>query len=461
MDSAPPSESDSQSGNSTATHPFQIPAFRAFLIVRLCTILGATGMTLIIAWQAYNIARLTMTPGQSAAQLGLIGLIQFSVLFVMTPLAGLAADNYKRTRIAMVTLSILLVCAAVLALASYEGWISLPLIFSLAAVLGFARAFQGPALSSLAPNIVPKDLLPRAIAFSSMFWQAGGIVGPAVAGYAYAMKPHYAYLISAGLFAAAVIALIFVGDVRQAARQTGRHPIRQVLDGLSYVRTNKLVLGAITLDLFAVLLAGTTALLPVYARDILHVGSAGLGHLAAAPGIGAGVTALFFSFRPLRHNVGLKMLLSVGVFGLATITFGLTAFMPQQIGIIVALIAMAAWGSADMFSVFVRQSLIQLHTPDEMRGRVSSVSMMTISASNELGEAESGFLAALIGPVAAVILGGAGAIAITIWWARLFPELRHARTFDPPETHFPPSPDGTGRSKGNLAKDNLAKETTA
>jgi len=411
----------------------QIGAFRAFLLVRLSTILGATGMTLIIAWQAYNLARLTMPPAQAAAQLGIIGLIQFSVLFVMTPFSGLAADYFQRTRVAMVTLSGLLLCAGVLALASYEGWINLPLIFAVAALLGLCRAFQGPALGSLAPNIVPKHLLPRAIAFSSMFWQAGGIVGPAVAGYAYALKPHYAYMFSAGLFLAAVLALILVGKVRQAPPQRDRHPIRQVLDGFSYVRTNRLVFGAITLDLFAVLLAGTTALLPVYARDILHIGSAGLGHLAAAPGIGAGLTALYFSFRPIRSNVGLKMLISVGVFGLATIAFGITAFLPQQAAMLVALAAMATWGSADMFSVFVRQSLIQLHTPDEMRGRVSSVSMMTISASNELGEAESGFLAALIGPVAAVILGGAGAILITIWWSRLFPELRNARTFDPPD----------------------------
>lgn len=428
-----PSNPDRPGESRPPTHPLQIPAFRAFLALRLCTILGSAGMSIIIAWQAYNIARLTMPPAQAAAQLGLIGLIQFVVLFLVTPFAGLASDNFKRTRIGMVTLSLLLGCAGVLALASYEGWIGLPLIFSIAAVLGFARAFQGPALSSLAPNIVPKEMLPRAIAFSSMFWQAGTIIGPAIAGYAYALESYYAYLISAGLFLVSVIALVLVGDVPQAPRQTGRHPIRQVIDGLSYVRTNRLVFGAITLDLFAVLLAGTTALLPVYARDILHIGSEGLGHLAAAPGIGAGLTALIFSFRPLRHNVGLKMLLSVGIFGVATIVFGLTAFMPSGIAMAVALVAMAIWGSADMFSVFVRQSLIQLHTPDEMRGRVSSVSMMTVSASNELGDAESGFVAALIGPVAAVVLGGAGAIIITLYWSRLFPELRRARTFDPPE----------------------------
>jgi hypothetical protein len=208
-----------------------------------------------------------------------------------------------------------------------------------------------------------------------------------------------------------------------------------MIDGVAYVRGNRLVLATITLDLFAVLLAGATALLPVYARDILHVGSAGLGHLAASPGIGAGVTALFFSFRPMKTEVGLKMLISVILFGIATIIFGATAFLPSNIAIEVGIGALILLGSADMVSVYVRQSLIQLHTPDAMRGRVSSLSQLTISASNELGEAESGFLAALVGPVAAVIGGGVGAIVITLVWAKLFPELRLARTFDPPQTH--------------------------
>ncbi|HKT78448.1 MAG TPA: MFS transporter, partial [Sphingobium sp.] len=200
-----------------------------------------------------------------------------------------------------------------------------------------------------------------------------------------------------------------------------------------YVRSNRLVLASITLDLFAVLLAGATALLPIYARDILHVGSAGLGHLAAAPGVGAGITALFFSFRPMKSEVGLKMLAGVIVFGLATILFGATAFMPRGIAPLIGIGALILLGTADMVSVYVRQSLIQLHTPDAMRGRVASLSQLTISASNELGEAESGFLAALVGPVAAVIGGGIGAILITLLWARLFPELRLARTFDPPD----------------------------
>jgi MFS family permease len=444
-------ETDNAAQGREYTHPLQIGAFRALLVVRVLTILAATGMSLIIAWQAYNIARLTMEAPAAAAQLGLIGLIQFATLFVLTPFAGYAADNYQRTRIGMVTLLVLCGCACLLAVASYEGWIGLPLIFCLAAVFGACRAFQGPALGSLAPNIVPTALLPRAIAFSSMAWQAGGIIGPAVAGYAYAVEPHYAYVFSAVLLMMAVVAMFFVGRVPQAERDTSRNPIRQVIDGLTYVRTNRIVFGAITLDLFAVLLAGTTALLPVYARDILHVGSRGLGHLAAAPGIGAAVTALWFSFRPLRHNVGPKMMASVAIFGVATMAFGASAFLPQQTAILVALAAMVVWGSADMFSVFVRQSLIQLHTPDEMRGRVSSVSMMTISASNELGEAESGFLAALIGPVAAVILGGAGAILVTVAWLRLFPELRQAKTFDVPNVHLRPSNDEPNRPKESLS----------
>ncbi|MCO6046750.1 MFS transporter [Aeoliella sp. ICT_H6.2] len=417
----------------TPTHPLQISTFRAYLVVRLCTIVSASGMRLIVAWQAYNVARETMSTAGAAAQLGLIGLIQFVALFLLTPLAGLVADRFKRTRIAKVTLSMLLAVAAVLAMASYEGWISLPLIFVLAAVLGAVRAFQAPAIGSLAPNIVPPLLLPRAIAFSSIIWQTGSIVGPAIAGYAYAVQPHWAYLVSALLFGLALIGLFVVGHVPQSPPQKDRHPIRQIVDGLNYVRTNRLVFGAITLDLFAVLLAGTTALLPVYARDILHVGSEGLGQLAAAPGIGAGLTALWFSFWPLKHNVGPKMMWAVVVFGLATMLFGATAFLPASNALWVALAAMAVWGSADMFSVFVRQSLIQIHTPDAMRGRVSSVSMLSISASNELGEAESGFLAALIGPVGAVIAGGAGAIVVTLAWLRLFPELRYARSFDPPE----------------------------
>lgn len=413
-------------------HPLTFPSFRAYLIARLAAVVAQNGMMIVIGWQAYNIARETMAPHAAAAQLGLIGLAQFLPLFLLTPVTGWAADQFDRRNIVRFTLTFLLLSVGLLAFATYENWINLPLIFGFAVIVGTARAFNGPAFGALAPNLVPKNVLPKAIAISSVAWQAGAIVGPAIGGYMYALRPWAAYAFSCSLFLVALFCMLLIERVPQTKRDTTRHPIRQMVDGLAYVRRNRLVQAAITLDLFAVLLAGTTALLPVYARDILHVGSRGLGHLAAAPGIGAATTALWFSFRPLKNEVGLKMLVSVMVFGGATILFGMTAFIAAPFAMPVALVAMIIWGCADMFSVYVRSSLIQLHTPDAMRGRVSSVSQLTISASNELGEAESGFLAALIGPAAAVIAGGAGAIIITLVWARLFPELRLARTFDPP-----------------------------
>ena len=414
-------------------HPLRFGNFRAYLVGRFAAVLAQYSMMIVLGWQAYNIARETMTTAGASAQLGLIGLAQFLPLFFLTPVTGWVADHYDRRMITRVTLTMLTLAAGLLAFATFEGWVTLPLVFSIAVVVGIARAFNGPAYGALAPNLVPPAVLPNAIAISSVAWQTGMIAGPALGGYAYAATPWGAYALASGLFAVALIAMLFIGKVPQPPRDTSRHPIRQMIDGFSYVRGNRLVLATITLDLFAVLLAGATALLPVYARDILHVGSAGLGHLAAAPGVGAAATALWFSFRPMKTEVGLKMLGAVILFGLATITFGSTAFLPRGIAMEVGIGALVVLGGADMVSVFVRQSLVQLHTPDAMRGRVSSLSQLTISASNELGEAESGFIAALVGPVAAVIGGGIGAIVITLVWARLFPELRLARSFDPPD----------------------------
>ena len=414
-------------------HPLHYGDFRAYLIGRVCAVLAQYAMMIVLAWQAYNIARETMDTAAAAAQLGLIGLAQFLPLFLLTPVTGWVADHYDRRIISRLTLTLLTISATLLAFATYEGWVSLPIIFTIAVIVGISRAFNGPAYSALAPNLVPREALPTAIALSSVAMQLGTIVGPAVGGYAYAAEPWGAYALAAALYAVALTGMMMIGKVPQPPRDTTRHPIRQMIDGLSYVRTNRLVLATITLDLFAVLLAGATALLPVYARDILHVGSEGLGHLAASPGIGAALMALWFSIRPMKTQVGLKMLAAVILFGLATIAFGCTAFLPRSIAESVGIGSLIVLGGADMVSVFVRQSLVQIHTPDAMRGRVSSLSQLTISASNELGEAESGFLAALVGPVAAVIGGGIGAIVITLFWARLFPELRLAHSFDPPD----------------------------
>ena len=409
----------------TAPHPFRIANFRYYWTARLTATLAQAAMMLIIGWQVYNIARADgLGIAAASARLGLIGLVQFLPLFFLTPVTGWVADRIDRRHVARLTLALQIVCAAILAWFTWADTMSLTVLFSVAFLLGIARAFSGPALGALAPNLVPREVLPNAIALSSISWQAGMVAGPGLGGYLYAWIPEASYLAAAGLFALSLLCLFLIGPVPRPEVDRTRHPLRQMADGLSYVRTNRLVLAAITLDLFAVLLAGATALLPVYARDILQVGPEGLAQLGAAPALGATLTALFFSFRPLRTNVGNKMLGAVLAFGVATVVFGFSTWMPLSLG------ALFVVGAADMFSVYVRQSLIQLSTPDAMRGRVGAVSQLTISASNELGEAESGFLAALIGPVAAVVAGGVGAIAVTLLWARLFPELRRARSFD-------------------------------
>jgi MFS family permease len=406
--------------------PFQIADFRFYWVARLASTIAQTSMVIVIGWQVYNIARLTMGVKAASLQLGLIGFVQFVPLFALTLVTGWTADRLDRRHIARATISLELFCAAILGWLAYSGSTSLVALFAVAALLGVARAFAMPALQALAPNLVPREILPRAIALSSISWQVGAIAGPAIGGYLYAIAPATPYWVAAGLFTLSLTCVFMIGPRPRSAIAGSRHPWQQMIDGLRYVRENKLVLGAISLDLFAVLLGGATAMLPVYARDILHVGPAGLGHLRAAPAAGATLTALWFSYRPLKHDVGIKMLLAVGVFGAATMVFGWSRWMPLSLGCLVLL------GAADMLSVYVRQSLIQLYTPDAMRGRVGAVSSLFISASNELGEAESGFLAALIGPVVAVVAGGAAAIGITLIWAQIFPQLRRARSFETP-----------------------------
>src|SRR3954447_4661673 len=384
-------------------------------------------MVIVIGWQVYDIARQTMGLKEAAFRLGIIGLVQFVPLFLLTLVTGWTADRVDRRWIARAAVVLELTCAAALGALAFTHTTTLESLYFIAALLGVGRAFAGPALGALAPNLVPREILPRAIALSSIAWQTGAVLGPALGGYLDAYAPYAPYAVSGLLFVIAFVSLLAIPPVPRTDIERGPNPWAQMVEGLKYVRRNRLVLGAISLDLFAVLLGGATAMLPVFARDVLHAGPEGLGHLRAAPAVGATLTALFFSVRPLKHNVGLKMLGAVGVFGAATIVFGLSRWMP------LSLACLALLGSADMFSVYVRQSLIQLYTPDEMRGRVGAVSSLFISASNELGEAESGFLGALIGPVPAVIAGGVGALAVVFLWAWWFPELRLAKTFDPPD----------------------------
>jgi len=406
--------------------PFAIADYRFYWVTRLASTIAQMSMVIVIGWQVYDIARLTMDVKGAALQLGLIGIVQFVPLFALTLITGWTADRVDRRWVVRAAIALELFCAAALGWLTWNGSVTLLALFAVAALLGVARAFAMPALQALSPNLVPRELLPKAIAMSSIAWQSGAIAGPAIGGYLYAFDPHLPYTVAGGLFAISLFCMFMIGPKPRSAIEGSKNPWKQMVDGLGYVRRNRLVLGAISLDLFAVLLGGATAMLPIYARDILAAGPTGLGHLRAAPAIGATLTALYFSFRPLKHNVGAKMLAAVGVFGAATVIFGLSRSMA------LSLVCLALLGAADMFSVYVRQSLIQLYTPDAMRGRVGAVSSLFISASNELGEAESGFLAALIGPVAAVVGGGIAAIGVTLLWAKWFPELRRARSFDVP-----------------------------
>lgn len=407
--------------------PFHIANFRAYWLARLCMTLAQYAMLLIIGWQAYNMARdAGMSVGGASGQLALLGLLQFLPLFVLTPFSGLAADRFDRRNMARLTILLQLSCAGVLTWLTYHNAITLHALFMVAVALGVARSFSGPSLSALAPNLVPPAMLPQTIALSSISWQVGMIVGPAVGGYFYDIAPFLPYAVATGLFMLAIVALSFIGHVPRATLSRTQDPIGQIREGLAYVIENKMVLGSITLDLFAVFLAGATALFPVYARDILQVGAPGLSQLTMAPALGAAITAVWFSYRPLKQNVGPRMLWAVAVFGVATIIFGLSTSMPLSLAMLFIV------GCADMFSVFIRQSLIQLHTPDDKRGRVSAVSQMTISASNEFGDFFSGGLAFLLGPVTAVVLGGIGAVITVATWSQIFPVLRRTKTFDPP-----------------------------
>lgn len=419
-----------------SAHPLSIHNFRAYWVSRLTMTLAQYAMMLVVGWQTYTIARDGGSSiAEASGQLAIIGLLQFLPLFVLTPFSGLAADRLHRRNVAALTILLQTLCAAALAWLTWKGEISLAALYAVAIVEGIARAFCGPALSALAPNLVPKAILPNAIALSSIAWQVGMIVGPAIGGYLYAVVPALPYAAATGLFIVSIAALAMIGDVPRPRIEGVQHPIGQMVDGLRYVMRNKMVLGAITLDLFAVLLAGATALFPVYARDILKVGETGLAQLAMAPAAGAALTAAWFAVYPLKSNVGPKMLWAVAVFGVATVAFGFSTSMPLSLALLFVI------GAADMFSVYIRQSLIQLHTPDDKRGRVSSVSLLTVSASNQFGDFFSGSLAFLVGPVTAVVGGGIGAIATVALWARLFPVLRTTRTFDPPKDLTEESPE--------------------
>ncbi|MGA0608116.1 MFS transporter [Phenylobacterium sp. VNQ135] len=372
-----------------------------------------------MGWHMYALARESRSVEESAFLVGMIGLAAFVPVFLLTLPAGEAADRYDRRKVLLLCLTGEIASVLTLAIATINGWASPALLLVIAALFGASRAFFAPANTALGPMLVPRKLLPRAIAWNSLAWQTASIAGPAAGGLLLTHSPETAYFTTFGLYG---LAGVFVFSIRKNAQPEVNPGSRWQLmkEGLAYVWRQKIVFGAISLDLFAVLLGGATALLPVFARDVLHVGPEGFGILRAGPAIGATVVALWLAANPIRRKAGLFMFAGVAMFGAATVVFGVS----ESLWLSVA--ALAVLGGADMLSVYIRQTLVQLVTPDAMRGRVAAVSSVFIGASNELGEFESGVVARWLGPVRAAIFGGVGALIVTGVWARLFPDLRRA-----------------------------------
>ncbi len=386
---------------------FRLTAFRNYWIARICSV-GAYQMQVVATgWSVYELTG-------SAFDLGLVGLVQFLPKVVLTLWAGAVADRLDRRRIAMACTFIQLITCGLLAWGSGLGWLSRETIFGLIAIIGAARAFEMPTMQSMLPNIVDAALFPRALALSTAAIQIAIIGGPALAGLVFLTGVTNVYLVATCFFAIActMMSLMPLLPPRVSAKSSD-----SLWAGLHFIAAKPVILGAISLDLFAVLLGGATAMLPIYAKDILRVGPSGLGLLQASPAIGALAMTWYLSRYPLKRRIGRILFVSVAIFGLGTVLFALSTSFWFSLTMLVTL------GAADCISVVIRQSLVQLETPDDMRGRVSAVNSVFIGASNQLGEFESGTAAALIGTVPSVVAGGIGTLLIVAVWLKLFPSL--------------------------------------
>ena len=372
--------------------------------------------TVAVGWQIYEMTG-------SAFDLGMVGLVQFIPSALLMFAAGHTADRSDRKRVAQMCQFAEAVTAAILAWGTFAGWLTVPQIFTALAVLGVTSAFESPASSALLPGVVPEGMLQRATAFASGTFQVAAISGPALGGIAYAIAPGASY----GLMAMfSLLAGLSSGMIRLHGPVVTRDPptFADLFAGVGFVRRNPAILGTISLDLFAVLLGGATALLPIYAHDILQTGPWGLGVLRAAPAVGALLMTAVLARHAITRRVGMRMFQAVIVFGLATIVFALSHL------IWLSVLALLVMGAADMVSVVIRTSLVQLATPDAMRGRVGAVNHLFINASNQLGQFESGVTAALLGAMPAAALGGVGTVAIALLWMKLFPSLRNVERLE-------------------------------
>src|SRR5579884_2026162 len=411
------SESHAQAGLAA----FRYSNFTLFVVARFFLVAALEMQSVAVGWQVYEITRRPL-------DLGLVGLAQFLPVVLFFLPAGHAADVFNRKRLVVGCYIGFGVCYALLFEIAHLKMHDVRPIYAVLVLLGVVRAFNAPAARSLLPLLVPVEVFPNAVAWNATIFQGATILGPALGGLLYAALrgPAGVYGIALGVSAIATIAL-FTVKLTEPERPHEEVSASSVLAGLHYIWTHKLILGAISLDLFAVLLGGAVALLPVYARDILHTGAWGLGLLRAAPGVGAGLMAVLLAYRPLRSRVGKIMLFCVAGFGVFTIVFGISR------SLVVSLISLVLVGASDMVSVVVRGTLVQIATPDEVRGRVNAVDMIFIGTSNEFGEFESGVTAHWFGTVPAVILGGAGTLIVVALWAWMFPELREADKLTPVE----------------------------
>ena len=388
--------------------------FLLYEIGRFFVVAAVEMQSVAVGWQIYEITRRPI-------DLGYVGLVQFVPVIGLFLIAGHVVDRFNRKSVLMLCMVGMAVCSALLFEIARSGTLNVRPIYAVLFLLGIVRAFNGPAGRSLLPALVPDEVFPNAVAWNATTFQAATILGPALGGVLYAALrgPAGVYATALGASLLAAVAIVRM-KLRQFERPREEVSLRTVLAGLHYIWTHKIILGSISLDLFAVLLGGSVALLPVYAREILHTGPWGLGMLRAAPGVGALLMAVALAYRPLRNRVGKVMLTCVAAFGVFTIVFGISRSMTMS------LIALLLVGATDMVSVVVRGTLVQVATPDAVRGRVNAVDMIFIGASNEFGEFESGVTAAWFGTVPAVIIGGIGTLAVVGLWAWMFPELRKA-----------------------------------
>ncbi|RVC27835.1 MFS transporter [Mesorhizobium sp. M7A.F.Ca.CA.004.04.2.1] len=395
---------------------FRHRSFLSYWAARFLTTFATMIVSVAVGWQMYDLTR-------DPLDLGLVGIVQFLPSLLLVLVTGVVADRFGRRLIMALAVVVEAMCALALLFLTLRG-ISGPLpIFCVLAMFGVARAFFGPASASLFANLVPPQDFANAIAWNSSAWQTATIVGPVAGGLLYGVSPEAAYGTAAVLMLVSGL-LIFTIPKPSQRTESGKPTMQHLLGGFSYIWSEKIVLGAISLDLFAVLLSGASALLPVYARDILQLGPWGLGLLRSAPSIGAICVAIWLAGHPLRNHAGMIMLVAAASFGAFTVLFGLSTITWLSI------VALVFLGATDMFSVYIRETLIQLWTPDHVRGRVNAVNQVFVGASNEVGEFRAGTMAALIGTVPAVVIGGIGAIAVAGLWMVLFPQLRKVRHLD-------------------------------